>query len=301
MKMLNYLLATCLMVVAYAMPALAQGDIITAEQFMQLIKTDKNVVIIDASKEKDYTLAHIKDAVNVPYKSLEKEGEIEGLINSPAELAAILASKGVNDNNTIVVYDGGTQKYSSRVYWILKYLGAPNVKILQKDMDNWRKVKVPITKMPVKRAATTFTPKVNDAIIADMAYVKEGKALIIDARTSEEFTGASEKSKGHIPGAININYKEVLTPSEAFKSKSELESLIAQYKLTPNQPIVIYCNTGIIAAVIYTALTNEMGWTNVKVYDGAYKEWEVKGNRLDTKASVAPTKKVKESASDGGC
>ena len=191
MKMLNYLLATCLMIVAYAMPALAQGDIITAEQFMQLIKTDKNVVIIDASKEKDYTLAHIKDAVNVPYKSLEKEGEVEGLIYSPSELAAIFASKGINDNNTIVVYDGGTQKYSSRVYWILKYLGVPNVKILQKDMDNWRKVKVPITKMPVKRAATTFTPKVNNAIIADMAYVKEGKELFIDAGTRKDFPGAS--------------------------------------------------------------------------------------------------------------
>ncbi|MFA5416856.1 MAG: sulfurtransferase [Bacteroidales bacterium] len=299
--MLNYLLATHLMIVAFAMPALAQGDIITAEQFMQLVKTDKNVVIIDASKEKDYTLTHIKDAVNVPYKSLEKDGEIDGLIFSPAELAAIFASKGINDNNTIVVYDAGTQKYSSRVYWILKYLGAPNVKILQKDMDNWRKVRVPITKMPSKRAATTFTPKVNNSIVADLAYVKEGKALIVDARTSDEYTGTSEKSKGHIPGAININYKEVLTPSEAFKSKSELESLIAQYKLSPNQPIVIYCNTGIIAAVIYTALTNVMGWTNVKVYDGAYKEWEASGNTLESKEPITTVKKAKASSSDGGC
>lgn len=301
MKTLKFLLSTCFAIVLYSMPVMAQGDIITADDFMKLIKSDNNVVVIDASKEKDYTLTHIKDAVSVPYKSLEDDGEIEGLIKTPAELATILGNAGVSEKNTIIVYDGGTQKYSSRLYWILKYMGAPNVKILQKDMNDWRKVRVPITKMPTKRAAAVFTPKVNNAIIADMAYVKSGKALIIDARTAEEFSGASDKSKGHIPAAININYKEVLTSTDAFKSKAELEAVISQFKLSPAQPIVIYCNSGIIAAVIYVALTNEMGWTNVKVYDGAYKEWDASGNKFDTKVSVSPTKKVKESVSDGGC
>jgi thiosulfate/3-mercaptopyruvate sulfurtransferase len=300
MKNLKYFMAVWALAI-FSLPVLAQGDIISAADFMKLIKTDKNVVIIDASKADDYTKAHLKDAVNVPYKSLNSEGDIDGLIKTPAELADIFGENGVTESKTIVVYDGGTQKYSSRVYWILKYLGAPNVKILQKDMDQWRKSRIPITKMPTKIAPATFTPKVNDAIFANINDVKKGNALIIDARTTEEFAGTSDKSKGHIPGAININYKEVLTGTEAFKNKSELEALVAQYKLSPSQPIIVYCNTGIIAAVIYVALTNELGWSNVKVYDGAYKEWDAKGNKLDTKASVAPVKKTKESSSDGGC
>jgi len=301
MKNLKYLLASAAIFMMYIMPAMAQGDIITAADFMKLMKTDKNLVVIDASKADEYTKAHLKDAVNIPYKTLNNEGDIEGMINNPEAMAAVFGENGVSQTNTIVVYDGGTQKYSSRVYWVLKYLGAPNVKILQKDMDEWRKVRVPITKMPTKRAAVTFTPKVNEQILADMAYVKSGKALIIDARTTEEFTGASDKSNGHIPGAININYKEVLTGTEAFKNKAEMQALVAQYNLNDSKPIVIYCNTGVIASVIYVALTNVLDWKNVKVYDGAYKEWDAKGNKFDTKAEVAPAKKTKESSSDGGC
>ncbi len=301
MKNFKYFIASAAIFMMYVVPTMAQGDIITAADFMKLMKTDKNLVVIDASKADTYTKAHLKNAVNIPYKTLNKEGDIEGMINTPEAMAAVFGENGVSETNTIVVYDGGSQKYSSRVYWILKYLGAPNVKILHKDMDEWRKSRVPITKMPTKKSAATFTPKVNNQILADMAYVKSGKALLIDARTTEEFTGTSDKSAGHIPGAININYKEVLTDSEAFKNKAELQALIAQYNLSDGKPIVIYCNTGVIASVIYVALTNVMDWKNVKVYDGAYKEWDGKGNKFETKSGVAPVRKTKESSSDGGC
>ncbi len=299
MKKLSYLLLSGLLVVLYSSSVFAQGDIISAGEFMKMFKADKNLVVIDASKADSYAKTHVKNAVNIPYKTLNKEGDIEGMLKSPDELAAIFGSKGVSETNTIVVYDGGSQKYSSRVYWVLKYLGAPNVKILHKDMDQWRKSRVPITKMPTKMAKATFTPKVNSAILVDMAYVKSGKAVLIDARTAEEFEGTSEKSAGHIPGAINIGYKEVLTSTEAFKSKAELEKVVAQYKLSADKPIVVYCNTGVIATVIYVALTDVMGWNNVKIYDGAYKEWEAKGNKFKNKDGVLTTKRAGNAG--GGC
>lgn len=299
MKKLSYLFLSGLLVVLYSSSVMAQGDIITAAQFMKMFKANKNLIVVDASKADSYSKTHVKNAVNIPYKTLNAEGDIEGMLKSPEELAAIFGKKGVSESKTIVVYDGGSQKYSSRVYWVLKYLGAPNVKILQKDMNQWRKSRVPITKMPTKVAKATFTPKVNSAISADLAFVKSGKAILIDARTTEEFDGTSEKSAGHISGAINMGYKEVLTATEAFKSKAELEKVIAQYKLTADKPIVVYCNTGVIATVIYVALTDIMGWTNVKVYDGAYKEWEAKGNKFKNKDGVLTTKKAGNGG--GGC
>ncbi len=299
-KHINILLSG-LVVLMFSTSLMAQGDIISAAQFMKMFKTDKNMIVIDASKADSYTKTHIKGAVNIPHKTLYKDTEIEGLIQDPAKLAGIFGSKGVSDSKTIVVYDGGSQKYSSRVYWILKYLGAPNVKILHKDMDQWRKSRVPITKMPTKVKKVTFTPKVNNSIYADMAFVKSGKATVIDARTPEEFNGTSDKSVGHIPGSININYKKVLNAKEAFKSKAEMDKFVAQYKLSADKPIVVYCNTGVIATVIYVALTNVLGWDNVKVYDGAYKEWDAKGNKFETKAGVSAVKKSKSISSDGGC
>lgn len=298
MKKLLYILLSGLLVVLYSSSIFAQGDIITAADFMKMVKTNKNMVIIDASKADTYKKSHIKNAINIPHKTLYNETEIEGLIKDPAALAGIFGSKGVSETNTIVVYDGGSQKYSSRVYWILKYLGAPDVKILQKDMVQFRKSRVPLTPIPGKVKPATFTPNVNASIYADMAMVKSGNAIVIDARTTEEFDGTSDKSAGHIPGAVNIGYKEVLNTTEGFKNKAEMEKFAATYKLSADKPIIVYCNTGVIAAVIYAGLTNELGWTNVKIYDGAYKEWDAKGNKFENKAGVLTTKKA---ASGGGC
>jgi|FLOH01.1.fsa_nt_gi thiosulfate/3-mercaptopyruvate sulfurtransferase len=301
MKKLINILFSGLVVLLYSSGLMAQGDIISAADFMKMFKTDKNMIVVDASKAESYTKTHVKGAVNIPHKTLYKTGEIEGLIEDPAKLASIFGSKGVSETKTIVVYDGGSQKYSSRLYWILKYLGAPNVKILHKDMNQWRKSRVPITKMPTKVAKATFTPKVNNAVYADMAYVKSGKATLIDARTLEEFNGTSDKSVGHIPGSINIGYKEVLTSTDAFKNKPNMEEFVSKFNLSEDKPIIVYCNTGVIATVIYVGLTNVLGWDNVKVYDGAYTEWDNKGNKFETKAGVSTTKKSKSNSSNGGC
>jgi len=298
MKKLTYILLSGLLVVLYSSSLMAQGDIISAADFMKMFKTNKNMIIVDASKADSYKKSHIKNAVNIPHKSLYKAGDIEGLIEDPEKLASIFGSKGVSETKTIVVYDGGTQKYSSRVYWILKYLGAPDVKILHKDMATFRKSRVPLTPIPGKIQAATFTPNVNPAIYADMAMAKAGNAILIDARTTEEYDGTSDKSAGHIPGAVNIGYKEVLTSTDAFKNKADMEKFAAANNLTADKPIIVYCNTGVIATVIYTGLTNVLGWTNVKIYDGAYKEWEGTGNKFKNKAGVLTTKKA---AGGGGC
>ncbi len=299
MKVLKKILITGMAVLLVSSTVRAQGDIISAADFMKLFKADKSLVIIDASKAESYTKTHIKNAINIPHKSLYKETEIEGLIKEPANLAKIFGSKGVSNDAAIVVYDGGSQKYSSRVYWILKYMGATNVKVFHKDMNEWRKVRVPITKMPTKAKSATFTPNVNKAIIADMSYVKSGKAKIIDARDADEFAGSAEKSDGHLPAAININYKDLLTETDAFKSKADIEAIFKSKGITSSTPMVGYCRTSVRAAVIYVAVVNILGWDNYKVYDGAYTGWVGKGNKLETKSGV-PVKK-KTGTSSGGC
>ena len=279
---------------------LAQNDIITAAEFIKLTKSDKNLVIIDASKADSYQKMHVKNAVNVPSEAVSQEnGKVDGLLKSPEELAKLFGEAGVSEKNTIVVYDGGSQKYSSRIYWVLKYLGAPNVKILHKDMDMWKKSRVPITKMPSSVKATTFTPNVNAKILATTADVKSGKATVIDVRTHEEYVGSADNSDGHIPKSININYVDFLTDTEAFKSKEEMQKVASKYGLTADTKIIGYCRTSVRATVIYAALVNVLGYKNVEVYDGAYLEWVEEGNNIETKAGVAVKKSG--SSSGGGC
>ena len=264
---------TTLLTLLIATGLFAQGDIISAADFMKLVKSDKNLIIIDAGKADTYQKMHVKNAVNIPAASLAIEGnDIDGILKSPAALATLFGDAGVSETNTIVVYDEGSQKYSSRVYWTLKYLGAPNVKILHKDMDEWKTVRVPITRMPTPSGKATFTPNVNKNLYADIAQVKSGKAKIVDVRTAEEFSGNADNSDGHLPGAISLDYKLLLTDKEAFKSKDEMAKVLAAYNFTPETPIICYCRTSVRAAVLYVALVNVMGYQHVKVYENSYLE-----------------------------
>ncbi len=279
---------------------MAQGDIISAADFMELYKTDKSLVIIDASKADTYKKSHIKNAINIPSDDVNQaDGVVDGLLKSPAQLAELFGSNGITETSNIVVYDGGSQKYSSRIYWTLKYLGASNVKLLHKDMDMFKKSRVPLTPMPTKVSKATFTPKVNNAIIVDLAYVKSGKAKVIDVRDDAEFNGSADNSDGHLPGAIHLNYKDLLDDTEAFLPKAEMEKVVAKAGLTPDTPIAAYCRTSVRAAVLYAALVNVLGYKNVKVYDGAYLEWVNQGNGLETASGVAVKKK--SSSGGGGC
>jgi len=255
--------------------------LISAKDFTAEKKKDKTMVVIDANTADNYAKSHVMGAVNVPHKELYKEGEIEGLIQSPQDLAAYIGKKGISNTSNIVIYDDGSNKYSSRVYWVLDYLGAENLRILHKDMDKWKAARVPLTRNKTAAKATTFTPAVNGAIMATTADVKgcSGNCIVVDSRHVSEYDGTSEKpvSVGHIKGAINVEYKEFLDDKGAFKSADQLKAVAEKSGLTSGKTIILYCQTSVRAGVIFVALNEILGYSNVKVYDGAYNEWKAQG------------------------
>lgn len=255
----------------------AQGDIISADEFMKLIKADNTVVVVDANKPGNYDANHVKGAINIYHNDLYQEGEIAGLIKNPEELAAFFGAKGISETTPVIVYDDGSQKYSSRVYWILKYLGAENVKLLHKDMDAWRKARIPLTAQATTLEAVTFTPNTGkEELMAGMGCIKKHQddphVVIVDNRTAEEYNGL-KNSEGHLPGAININYEDLLTDTGAFKTAEELQAIAEANGITPDKEVIFYCRTSVRAAVAFAAFRNILGYNDVKVYDGAYLEW----------------------------
>lgn len=275
MKFLNSIAALILFLLA-SLTLNAQVDIINAKDFMVLTKKCDNLVIVDANKPKNYDVNHIKGAINIDHNDLYQEGDIKGLIKNSEELAVFFGEKGINENSRVVVYDDGSQKYSSRIYWVLKYIGANKVEMLHKDMDDWREARVPLTSVPGKYTATTFNTNVNFHLYADLDDVMNRKDLpgvvLIDCRTSDEFNGL-KKSEGHIPGAVNLNYEDLLTETGAFKTPAELQTIAEKYGITADTELILYCRTSVRAAVEFVAFRNVLGFKIVKVYDGAYLEW----------------------------
>lgn len=258
---------------------LANSLIIDAKSFATELKTNKNMVVIDVQAADVYAKQHIQGAINIPHKSLYKDGPVEGQFKDAAELAVILGKKGVSNTSKIVLYDDGSQKYNSRIWWVLKYLGASDVSLFHKEMSQMEAARIPITATAKTLPATTFEVSLKPEMNLDMASVKilsgNPNAIILDNREKDEFDGMDkeERSKGHIPGAVFMNFKEVLTPSGAYKTKEEIITTAAKFGVTPEKEVVVYCQTGIKAAVVYFALKEIAGFPNVKLYAGAYAEW----------------------------
>jgi len=253
--------------------------IIDAKTFAAELKTNKNMIVIDVQAADVYAKQHIQGAINIPHKSLYKEGPIEGQFKDAAELAVIFGKKGVSNSSKIVIYDDGSQKYNSRIWWVLKYLGASDVSLLHKEMSQMEAARIPMTTMAKTLPATTFEVAVNPEMNIEMAAVKSlsgnPDAIILDNRERDEFDGMDKdkRSKGHLPGAVFMNFKEVLTSTGAYKTKEEIIAAVSRFGVTPDKQIVVYCQTGIKAAVVYIALKEIAGFSNVKLYAGAYAEW----------------------------
>lgn len=143
---------------------------------MAKISKNKEVIIVWAGAVDGYKV-HITDSGNVPHSSLCKNEPVRNLIQSPAEMAKILVDNGISPDKTIVVYDEGFGKYAGSMYWLLKYLGAPNVKMLNGNMTAWKMGRNPITGSPTKLPAATFTAKADAAQLATMNEVKKAKNL----------------------------------------------------------------------------------------------------------------------------
>ena len=240
---------------------------------------DKNCIVISAEKADKFNKVHIKGAVNIPYSDLNSSSF--GKLKSSSAIATIFGNKGVSNTNMIVVYDEGKGKYAGRMYWVLKYLGCKDVKILNGGYKSWYAARKPYSKTTVNLPKATFTAKLNYAYSAKLNDVKSGKYLIVEVRPLNEFDGSSEKSQGgHIPGAINFPYTKVLSGSGELKSKTELLSLFKAAGITSDKKIILYCKTSTRAGIVFLALKSILSYPTVKVYDGALNEW-VKANKVE--------------------
>lgn len=257
-------------------------DIISAAETAKLMKND-NVVVVSTRTAADYKKVHITGAVHISHSSLYNDGPVKNMLNTPQEMAKVLGAAGISESKTIILYDDGTGKYAGRLYWILSYLGAKDIKVLDGHMKAWRAARKPVTKNPTNVKAVTFSPKVDKSVIASMAEVKASGAAIVDARSPEEYKGtaATELRKGHIPGSINLEYTNMMDAQGKLKSNEALQKIFNDAGITKDKKVIIYCESGVRAGIIFLALKSALKYPNVKVYDGAYSEWQsVSSNKV---------------------
>lgn len=234
-----------------------------------------------APKRDAYLDAHIPGAVFVDWTEdiIEPAAPVHMALAGPARFKALMERLGIGDETEVVVYDdsGGL---GPRLWWALNYYGHGEVRVLDGGWNKWVAEGRPVTALlPAPRRAV-FTPRVAPGWRASTADVKqamkEARVALVDCRSPEEWRGeiGRGEQKGRIPGSKNVPSAKTLGGEyRTWKQPDEIRALYANAGLTPDLPVITYCNAGVSAAVGLFAL-KLAGFGAVMNYAGSWYEWE---------------------------
>lgn len=189
-----------------------------------------------------------------------------------------LEKAGIGSDTIVVAYDQGDGAFAARLYWLLQYIGHKNVVVLNGGYASWESAGFPADRQIPAYPRTTLVVSINQDIMATYDEVKKivsegsGETVLIDSRDPKRFKGIEEpidKKAGHIPYAVNKNWVEGLDKG-SYKPVSEQEKRFSEF--TKQQPLIVYCGSGVTAAPNYIAL-KESGYENVKLYVGSFSDW----------------------------
>lgn len=242
----------------------------------------------------EYLSGHIPGAVFTDIDAIsDQTSPLPHMAPSAEDFAQHAAELGLNGARWIVVYDGAGLFSAARIWWLLRLMGLGNVFVLDGGLPKWR---AEGRRLEASDTAATFASAapqsaqasyaIDAALIRDADQVVEasrtGEAQILDARAAPRFKGEAAEPRpglraGHIPGARNLPFGEVLNADGTMKSPTDLHTVFAAAGVDLARPIITSCGSGVTAAVLSLALAT-MGHQDNALYDGSWAEW---GGRQD--------------------
>lgn len=260
----------------------------------------RGAIIWDVRSEEAYAKGHIPGAVNIDdAQAALRDGKSEDYL-PVAQMEKILGEAGIDLNQEIVVYGAKALPGAYFAQQALRYLGAERVSVYHGGFDDWKAADGPVSTERSTLPAVTVNARPDPHRVMStqdvLTRLQRSDTQIVDVRTRAEFSGDDIRALrgGHIPGAVNIPYEQNWvdpdTPLKLFrrqvqnkdgmalKSRSALQALYAS--LDPEKETIVYCQSGSRASQT-AAVLEELGFKNVKIYDGS---WLVYGNNFTAPA-----------------
>lgn len=253
---------------------------------------DPNVCLIEVAglgqdNLQAYKAGHVPGAYPWKWKEMLWETHMRDF-PSPQEFARRLGATGIGNDTTVVFYGEGMQ-FGVYAWWVFRYCGHENVRILDGARYRWAEEGRPlVTEVPAPRPAKKYNPvaRVESMRIRRDDVLKSlgrPRTLLLDGRSPEEYRGervgatggpdVGAMCYGRIPGARHLFFDDLLTANKSLKPREKLKSIVDACGVERDRDIIVYCRLSHRATVLYFALTQLLGLDNVKVYDGSWTEW----------------------------
>jgi thiosulfate/3-mercaptopyruvate sulfurtransferase len=285
MEKINYASHGVQLKMTYAHP-----EVLVDTEFVSKNPPNDNLklVEVDYDPENGYRKGHIPGATLIWWKRDINDPVTRDIVDKK-QFEELMSRNGIKPESEVILYGDFNNWFAAFAFWVFKYYGHKNVKIMNGGRKKWELEKKPYTTDEPKISPTSYSAQPPDeglrAYLFDVRRALDRKEIgLVDVRSPKEFTGEitappeypmeHAQRGGHVPGAENIPWATAVNDADGtFKTAEELKQNYVPKGITPDKEIICYCRIGERSSHSWFVLKYLLGYPQVRNYDGSWTEW----------------------------
>jgi thiosulfate/3-mercaptopyruvate sulfurtransferase len=287
----------------------AKTGVISPADAKKLIETSdaatRPIVLDTRGGYKDYFRGHIPGAHHINFDTLRGTDAGIPVQYLPADITKqLLIRAGADKDRTHIIYATGEQLpndeilSASMVAFVLEKYGIKDIRIVDGGLPDYKAAGFPVTQdyygNPPGNLPSEGDPGIAVAVDEVIALKSKPNVVLVDARPINEYQGKDDVwvRKGHIPGAISFHWARLMDKDNThrFKKFEDVKAELEAAGITKDKEIIAYCGTSREGSLVRFYLKYVAGFPNVRLYEGAWKEYSWIKNKSLPAETEAPAK-----------
>jgi thiosulfate/3-mercaptopyruvate sulfurtransferase len=266
----------------------AHPEVLVSTQWVADHLDDPQVRVVESDEDiLLYEIGHVPGAVKLDWHT-DLQDQVRRDFVDKAGFEALMAQAGIANDTTVVFYGDKNNWYACYAFWLFKYYGHDDCRVMDGGRQKWTDEGRPLTREVPSYPATAYRAQDPDPAIRAfrddvLAMVNAGAPALVDVRSPQEYSGEviqmlgypqeGAQRGGHVKGARSIPWGKAANPDGTFKTPEELRALYEGEGITPDKDVIAYCRIGERSSHSWFVLKYLLGYPNVRNYDGSWTEY----------------------------